>query len=362
MKLLCVIDSLDSGGAQRQLVGVACGLKARGHHAEFFTYCPDAHFTPQLDQAGISVHFCRKTNRWALAPLLALRRLIRQGAFDAVLAYLSTPSFYAELACLRLPKVRLVVSERNLGCDGRACMRILAHAHKLADVVVANSFAQRNWLVRQFPFLEKRLQTIWNGTDLEEFRPPQDRISNDTLRLLGVARIAPQKNLIRMAEALRYCIQQGLSVSLDWIGRVTDGAYYQRVLRAIADGGVASNWCWLGQRKDIPELMRQYDALILPSLYEGLPNVVCEALASGLPVLASRVSDNARLVPDGIHGFTFAPESPRAIGEAIVQFAHLDQCTRARFGREARAFAIRELSLEACVTAYERLLDAKPAC
>jgi glycosyltransferase involved in cell wall biosynthesis len=111
-------------------------------------------------------------------------------------------------------------------------------------------------------------------------------------------------------------------------------------------------------RKDIPELLHRYDALILPSLWEGLPNVVCEALAAGLPVLASDVSDNARLVQHGVTGFIFDPKQPDAIANAISQFAVLDQDTRARFGRAARAFAEKELSLAACTTAYERLLVA----
>jgi glycosyltransferase involved in cell wall biosynthesis len=130
------------------------------------------------------------------------------------------------------------------------------------------------------------------------------------------------------------------------------------VLAAIKNHRVEDVWRWLGVRKDIPALLNQYDALILPSLWEGLPNCLCEALAAGLPVLASDVSDNARLVQGGVTGFVFDPKRPSAIARAITQFAFLDQSTRRSFRLAARSFAEKELSLAACVANYERLLMA----
>ena len=73
------------------------------------------------------------------------------------------------------------------------------------------------------------------------------------------------------------------------------------------------NWRWLGEESDIPGLLREHHALIHPSLYEGLPNVVCEALAAGMPVLVSNVCDHPLLVADGERGFLFDPADPGSI-------------------------------------------------
>jgi glycosyltransferase involved in cell wall biosynthesis len=358
MKILCVIASLDCGGAQRQLVNIACGLKKRGHVVEFLNYYPQNFFKPQLDQANIPVHLFSKTSRFSIAPILALRRLLRHKAFNAVLAFLETEIVYAEIACLGIPGVRLVVSERSSVRESRMTPGRSAKSrlHLRADAVVTNSYAHREWMAVRFPYLKTRLHTIWNGIDSAVFHPAGRSTRSTQLRLLGLGRISPAKNLIALAQALGDCLRQGLPVTLDWAGWSDDAPYHQQVLRAIEDHKVGKKWSWLGVREDIPTLLHQYDALILPSLWEGLPNVACEALAAGLPVLASDVSDNARLVQHGVTGFIFDPKQPYAIALAISRFAALDQDTRARIGRAARSFAERELSLATCITAYERLL------
>lgn len=361
MKLLCVIDSLGSGGAQRQLVNMACGLKARGHSVEFFTYYAHDHFKTHLDEAAIPVHVCQKRSRFSLSPLIALRRKMRHGGFDIALAFLETPAVYAELASVGQASIRLVVGERSGVLDGRASIsRIFkSHLHRIADAVVTNSHAHREWMSQRFPFLSPKLHTIWNGIDTASFHPPQKPVpACRVLRLLGVGRVFGEKNLPRLVAALRLCRQRGCAVTLDWVGRRVDANYYQRTVRCIEENGVQDSWRWLDERKDVPELMRQYDALILPSLWEGLPNVICEALASGLPVIVSRIADNARLVQDGQSGFLFDPNDPADLAAAIARFAALDAAKRLAMGQSARRFAEKELAAENSTVAYERLLQS----
>lgn len=361
MRILCVISDLGSGGAEHQLVNLARGLKARGHYVEFFTYYPEDFYKPELDQVDIPVHLWLKASRFSMAPVWQLRRTIRGGAFEVVLAYLQTAVVYAELACVGLPGVCVIASERNNVKDGRVSAGRLAKSllHLVAHTVVTNSNMHRDWMCARFPWLKRRLVTIWNGVDTEVFRPASIGSNDSTLRLFGVGRITPQKNLPVLVHALAECRGRNLRVTLDWAGKPEDHACHRAVLSAIENHRVGDVWSWLGLRKDIPALLHQYDALILPSLWEGLPNVVCEALAAGLPVLASDVSDNARLVQDGVTGFIFDPKSPSAIAQAICQFAALDQEARAGFALAARRFAEKELSLTACVDAYERLLMAR---
>ena len=360
MRILCVITNLDTGGAQRQLVNLARGLKRRGHFVEFFTYYPQDFFQPELDQADIPVHLCIKTRRFSFAPVWQLRRRIMHGAFDVVLAFLETAVVYAELACLGLPAVSVVASERNSAMNNNISAGRLAKSllHLLASTVVINSHAHRKWMAVRFPWLKRRLVTIWNGVDTEAFYPFRNASSTSTLKLLGVGRITPQKNLPALVLALAECKRKNLQVTLDWAGETDDETCNGVVLSAIENHRLGDIWHWLGLRKDIPALLHQYDALILPSLWEGLPNVVAEALAAGLPVLASGVSDNARLVQDGVTGFIFDPKLPGDIARAICQFALLDREARACFALAARTFAEKELSLTACVDVYERLLMA----
>ncbi len=361
MKILCVIDNLGSGGAQRQLVNIATGLKARGHGVELFTYYRHDHFRHHLDSADIPVHLHKKRSRYSVVAIIALRKLIVNNQYDGVLAFLDTPSIYAELACVGLP-TRLIVGERSAAYSGERGMHrtIRSNLHRLANAVTTNSHAHRLWLSSKYPFLKSKMHTIWNGVDLEVFHPPTEKSysGKKEMRILGVGRITRAKNLPNLAHALKAVRDRGVECTISWAGRQdSDKVYCASVLDAINEAGVQSEWEWLGERQDIPELMRSYDALILPSLWEGLPNVVCEALASGLPVLASRVADNEMLVQHGETGFLFDPASVDGISQAISSFARLNVQERSAMSACARCFAEQNLSQIKCAVEYESILQ-----
>src|ERR1041385_6743395 len=98
MRLLFVIDSLGSGGAQRQVVTLAEGLSHRGHSIEFFTYLSRDFFRTRLEKAGILIHDHRKRSRFSPDVIFALRNIFRRRAYDLVLSFLEVPNFYCELA------------------------------------------------------------------------------------------------------------------------------------------------------------------------------------------------------------------------------------------------------------------------
>lgn len=363
MRLLCVIDSLGSGGAQRQMVSLARGLVARQHDVEVFVYHPEDCFRAALDEARIKVHYKRKKSRFSLGPLLALRKLVRAGGFDAVLAFLETPCVYAEWACFGLSDVRLVVGERSSISGRRVGISrwLKSLSHKLADAVVTNSHAHRRWMEEKHRWLRTRVSTVWNGVDLATFHPsPAKRKETGPTRLVAVGRVRAEKDLVSLAVALGQCVAKGFDVELDWIGRVDDKAYHEEVLRAIDGAGVTTRWRWLGERNDVPDMLRRYDALVLPSLFEGLPNAVCEALASGIPVLVSDVSDNRLLAGDGDRGLVFPPKDPEALASAIAEFSRLSAEQRKQMSQRAREFAEENLSLDACTSAYEAILLGHP--
>ena len=110
MRIIFHIDSLGSGGAQRQIVTLALGMMARGHDVEFNTYFPFDHFTSALKQAEIPVHYKSKGGRFSLSPLMRLRCHVRRFRADAVIAFLRTPVLHAELLKILCPGTRVVVS------------------------------------------------------------------------------------------------------------------------------------------------------------------------------------------------------------------------------------------------------------
>jgi glycosyltransferase involved in cell wall biosynthesis len=172
----------------------------------------------------------------------------------------------------------------------------------------------------------------------------------------------PKKNAIGLVRALgSYRKQFGEPCTVRWAGKVSNHASshqeYDDASGLLTELGLGDRWVWLGERSDVPQLLHNCDALIHPSFYEGLPNAICEALACGRPVLASRVCDNPRLVQEGETGFLFDPNDPQDISDAMKRFVNLAPAERRTMGQRARRFAESTLSLARYVSEYERLFE-----
>lgn len=362
MKLLFCIDHFGPGGAQRQLVNLAKGLHGRGHTVEFFIYQPlQRHFADEVEELGIEVHAHSKSHKLSPLPVIKLARLIRRGGFDGVLSFLQTPAVYAELATLANRGVPLVVSERFMYTEMDIYTRGRQELHRLSTWITVNSHHQRERMEQLFPWMRPRISTIYNGVDLERFAPREpgfSGMSDEPLSLLAVANTARKKNAMGLARALSAIRAAGHALpTVAWAGASADAA--EAVAKSEVEDylraeGLAANWTWLGRRTDVADLMRQYDALVHPAHFEGLPNAICEALASGLPVLASAVCDHPRLVGED-RGFLFDPGAPDRMADAMLTFQDLPEQERRAMGQRARMFAEEHLSLQRYVRDYEEL-------
>jgi glycosyltransferase involved in cell wall biosynthesis len=365
MKVLLIIDHVGLGGAQRQIVELACGLRRNGHEVEMFVYFPQHDFfRPLLQEHGIAIHEYPKGRGFSFGVLARLISHLRHRRFDAAVSYMTSPNIYAELAVPFAGGTKLVVSERVGRHDDRsAAVAFLRRAmHALSDAVVTNSRTHCDWLKRKW-WLKSKAVCIYNGLNLERFHPAEDSVEpRGDLHLLGIGRVGPQKNILKLIAALAILQAEfGISPRVSWAGSRDDGEHGRRYCRQIDDAlnelpEIRSRWHWLGVQADVPGLLRRHHALIHPSLYEGLPNAVCEALASGVPVLTSDVCDHPLLVADGERGFLFDPDSAHSIAAAIAKFATLSEDQRRIFSRNARAYAVANLSVEKMVFAYEHLL------
>ena len=367
MKLLFVIDSLGSGGAQKQMVSMACGLKEKGHEVELFNYYPEHSFyRPMLEDANIKIiDFLGKKSGFSMMVVSKLVETLRKGKYDLALAYLNSPSLYLELSHLISPHAIKVVSERNSIRDYKK-RGFLRHFHRFAKCVVVNSNRHCSDLVKEYPYLKAKTKIIYNGVNVTTFKPePVRKKEKKEIRLLGVGRISPQKNIINLIKSLDYFYQSNQwAPELNWIGRVEKNSkagisYWESVKKLLKTlpAKVHEKINFHGEQKNIQKWLTDSDALISASYYEGLSNVICEALACGKPVLASDVSDNKILIEHGSRGFLFQPELPISIAETIRKFTNLKPDRINLMSRNCRTFAETHLSEEKMVNSYETLFE-----
>jgi glycosyltransferase involved in cell wall biosynthesis len=363
MKLLFVIDNLGSGGAQRQMVQLALGLNRRGHNVEFFIYYPEYDFfASPLQDAGIQIHKYKKKSQFSVKIIADLHNHVLERYYDVVLSFLDTPNFYSEIIRLKRKKPALVVSERNAYDKASFTWQkyFLDQFHHLADRVTVNSHYQAHQMTLYLPWLKNKLCMIYNGLSNEYFNLPRNTAKTSMGRFLSVGSIIPRKNVVGLAQALvEYGKMYGSPPSIDWAGVLhptkESRMVYEQVNSILYANGLESYWTWLGECKNMADIYPQYLALIHPSFREGLPNAVCEAMASGLPVLLSNFGEHPRLIGKGLHGRLFDPNSPRAIANTIHDFLNLSIGEQNQISRSAYQFAKQEFALEVFLDRYESL-------
>lgn len=306
-KVICLIESLGSGGAERQLTYLASQIKERGYNVEVWTYYPNDFYAPILEENGVTWKYVADAQ-----PLhkrvWVLKKELKRANPDVVIAYLDTCTTVLSIIKLLGAKFKLIVSERNTTQKLSVRERLKFFFYRWADAIVPNSYTQTEFIKKRYPNLSSKLHTITNFIDTDKFCPPKVKIKRDKVRILTVARIVPQKNVLRLLEVVKRLKEEGYQFRYDWFGTVTDKIYYQKCLNLIQEYNISDVFEFHKPSKNIVKEYQTSDVFCLPSLYEGFPNVICEAMSCGLPILCSNVCDNPMIVEEGVNGFLFDPE------------------------------------------------------
>jgi sugar transferase (PEP-CTERM/EpsH1 system associated) len=210
------------------------------------------------------------------------------------------------------------------------------------------------------------MSQVYNGVDTQRFRPaegPRPRIEGcpfdpDTHWLVGtVGRMQQVKDQPNLARAfVRLMAEQPALRDRVRLVMLGGGPLREQVQRIVDEAGLSA-LCWLpGERSDVADVMPALSCFALPSLAEGISNTILEAMASGLPVVATDVGGNAELVDEGSTGLIVPPADPQALAAAIGRLAS-DPGRAAAMGRAGRTRAVGQFSLEAMVARYQGIYD-----
>jgi glycosyltransferase involved in cell wall biosynthesis len=257
--------------------------------------------------------------------------------------------------------VKLLTSQRfYMHLASRKYRYMLLAAHWMADGVVANSEAVRRHLHQDFHFPLNRVEVCHNGVDIQMFSPqPRRRLEQlrDASLVIGsVCVLRAEKNLEHLIEAFARVRGQAPGSKLLLMGSGPEEA----MLKALSERlGVGQACCFLPSSADVSQALRSIDIFVHPSLSEGLPNSVMEAMACGCTVIATRVGGCAELIEHGVHGLLVPPGDLEMLAEelsrAIAQPDLSHQMAQAGAKRMEEEFSL-TAAAERIQAIYERRL------
>ena len=241
---------------------------------------------------------------------------------------------------------------------------------KILDIAVHHYVAVsqdlEQWLQNMVAIAPKKVSQIYNGVDTKIFHPnshkerkvlPNGFTSLDQVVIGTVGRlqyVKDQATLIRgIASLLKVAPEMGDKVRVVIVG---DGPLKFELEKLIHESHLTHMVWMAGARNDIPRLLQGMDIFVLPSEAEGISNTILEAMATGLPVIATRVGGNAELVVEGETGLLVPPKDPQALGLALLSYL-LDRRKMRRHGKAGRKRVEKRFSMQAMVEHYLQMYD-----
>ena len=361
-KILLFTDNLGAGGAQRQLVGLAVMLKQRGYQVKVCYYQDVPFYAGMLNENDVPHELIQGSdNHKKRIPVVA--KYFKTENPEWVISYQETPSLVACVAKMIGGNFKLIVSERSSTQIFGKKEKVRFFLYHWADAIVPNSYAQEEVLAAHYPWMKSKLVTINNFVDLEKFQPNYKDRREVPLVVVAASAWAP-KNVLGFIEAVKILKDRGVRFRVEWYGispKLTEETvgYIDRCRQKIKELNVDDIMVLLPKTHEIASKYKSADYFCLPSFYEGTPNVICEAMASGLPVICSRVCDNARYVLDGTNGFLFNPKNPEDIANAIEKAFSLSDEEYSKYCRNSRNIAEGSLSEVSFVNKYLHIVENK---
>jgi glycosyltransferase involved in cell wall biosynthesis len=192
------------------------------------------------------------------------------------------------------------------------------------------------------------VRTIWNGIDLVRFALAGPTVGGPAVL---VARLVPEKDLPTLLQAVALLVQREPSFRLQVAG---DGPCLQETQQTVQRLGLGDHVQLLGERRDVPSILRRASLFVLPSRTEGISLTLLEAMASGLPVVATRVGGNAEVIDDGRTGWLVPAGDARQLADAIGRLWRNPDEAR-QFGQAGRRRVEDYFDVDLMVGQYEEL-------
>jgi glycosyltransferase involved in cell wall biosynthesis len=343
MRIVYVLTSLGMGGAERQVLGLADRMAARGHTVALLVLRPRVPYEWPTSHNVVHLKM-RRTPLGLLVGLFQGRRFLRDFKPDVVHSHSFHANIVARLLKVVVPETIVLSTIHNVYEGGWLRMA----AYRLTDFLSYRTTAVSQAAVDRFVHIEavpqRKCIALTNGIDTAEFVPNADSRGHTRARMdvdsefiwIAAGRVVPAKDYPNLLAAFAQ-VRAIKSDAQLWIAGDADFTASGRSARFVTKlrKGSPSGVHWLGLRRDLRDLLDAADAFVLSSAWEGMPLALGEAMAMEKPVVATDVGGVRELL--WACGSLVPPKDPRALATAMLEVMHTSEEDRSALGRTARA-------------------------
>jgi L-malate glycosyltransferase len=366
LKVLRVVIGLNQGGVQQAVLNLFKGLDRQKFEPVACAIENTGAIGEEIEAAGFEV-IVLGYKKQPLRTIYALFKLMRERKIDIVHASSYHPSFYARIAGL-LAGVPVLISHEHVVFAHKRWPRVVINKllAPFTDCFLSVGHAVARQVIAWYGYPEAKVKIIHNGVDTSHFVPPacreeaRQKVGLDPRQpVVGmICRLDPEKGHRFFFAAVKELHGR---FDAQWLV-VGMGRGEAQVMQEAKERGVDHIVRFLGMRRDVPDLLAAFDCYVLPTLQEGFPNSIIEAMSVGCPVVVSDFPGNLEVVSDGINGLV-AP-----MGDSVALARHIEALLansglRTRLGMEARRHIAENFSIKQNVNKtaalYERLWSKK---
>ena len=360
INVLYLIWTLEMGGAEHVVVNLARGLDRTRFTPMVCCLNWKGRLAEELEREGIRVVALEKSSRWDLRVVGKLVGLLRRERIHILHTHLWSASFWGRIAA-RLARVPVVVITEHNVDTWRNRFHLLADQwlSRRTDRLIFVSQVVQEFYRQQLVLPLEKCQVVYNGIDLEACRvnghAAEVRASWGIpagARVVGtIGRLAERKGHRFFIEAMRTVAATSPNVVGVIVG---EGRIRDELAAAIEAAGLRETVRLVGYCPEIAQALSALDLFVLPSLMEGFPLAILEAMAAGKPVVATDVGGTVETMEPGRTGLLVPPANSQALAEAILSLLN-DPARAVRMGQAGRARAEERFSLPAMIRETQTL-------
>ncbi|MEI6145132.1 MAG: TIGR03088 family PEP-CTERM/XrtA system glycosyltransferase [Methylococcales bacterium] len=365
-----VLFRLGTGGLENGLVNLINTLPDDKYRHAVICMTDYTDFRNRINNDAVQVYCLNKKPGQDFAVYVRLWRLLRQIKPD-LLHTRNLSALEAQLPALLADVKCRIHGEHGRDIDdvdGTNWRYVLLRRwfRPLVQCYVPMSKDLEDWLIKQIKVPEKKITQIYNGVDLTRFKlgdskprwllPIEFRATN--LFLIGaVGRLDPIKDQLTLVQAFIYLVKNNPELIHKVRLVIVGDGVLMLPLQALVREADIENLVWLaGERHDVADIMRTLDLFVLPSINEGISNTLLEAMASALPVIATKVGGNSELVVENETGYLVPKQDPIAMADAIKHYLDQPELLSLQ-GQAGRARVVSKFSLDRMMTDYNDIYD-----